>query len=75
MGDHGTLYQLRNKLNRTNMIEKPKKDVNAFAEFHEIITSGLIVASVLTTLKLESTYDIPGTEALSESGSAWIQPK
>ena len=74
MGDHGTLYQLRNKLNRTNEIERPKNDVNACEDFFETITSGLIVASGLTTLELKSTDDTPGTEVLPEAGSLWILP-
>ena len=74
MGDHGTLYQLRNKLNRTNVIEKPKNDVNACEDFLETITSGLIVTSALTTLKLASTDDTPGTDVLPEAESVWIMP-
>ena len=74
MGDHGTLYQLRNKLNRTNVIEKAKNDVNACEDFLEIVTSGLIVASALTTTKLASTDDTPGIVVLPEAESIWIMP-
>ena len=56
------------------MIEKPKNDVNACEDFLEIITSGLIVASALTTLKLTSTDDTPGTDVLPEAESLWIKP-
>ena len=74
MGDHGTLYQLRNKLNHTNVMEKPKNDVNACEDFLEIVTSGLIAASALTTTKLASTNDTPGTVVLPEAESIWIMP-
>ncbi|KAL5489195.1 hypothetical protein EMCRGX_G018261 [Ephydatia muelleri] len=50
-GDHGTLYQLRNKLNRTNVVKVPKKDVNACEDFVEIITSSLVIATAMTTLR------------------------
>ena len=77
MGDHGTLYQLyqlRNKLNHTNVIETPKNDVNACEDFLEIITSRLIVASALSTLRLSSTDDTPSTDVLFEAESLWMKP-
>ena len=48
-GDHGTLYQLRNKLNHTNVVKVPKKDVNVCEDFIEVITSSLVIATDLTT--------------------------
>ena len=55
------------------MLEKPKSDVNACEDFLEIITSGLIVASTLTTLKLSSTDDTPGTDVLLDAESLWMK--
>ena len=70
-------YQLRNKLNCTNVIEKPKSDVNACEDFLEVITSGVIVASAsskLSPLKLSSTDDTHGTNVLLEVEGLWMKP-
>ncbi len=58
-GDHGTLYQVRNKLNRTNVVKSPKKDVNACEDFIEIVTDSLVVVAALATFQLKSATDTP----------------
>lgn len=70
-GDHGTLFQLRNKLNRTNFISTPKNDVNACEDFISIITSGLLVAAALTTYEMDSVDDIPSDNVLPNAELVW----
>lgn len=43
--DHGTLYQLRNILNRTNVVKDPTKDFNACDDFFQLIISGHVIAA------------------------------
>ena len=69
--EHGTLYQLRNKLNRTNVVKTPKKDVNACEDFLDIVTSGLVVAAVCTTLQLKSVDELPTNSALPRADEMW----
>ena len=57
--EHGTLYQLRNKLNRTNVVKTPKKDVNACEDFLDIVTSGLVVSAFCTFLNLKTADEVP----------------
>ena len=73
-GDHGTLYQLRNRLNRTNVAKKPKNDMNACEDFIEIVTSGHIVAAALETFQLDSTDDTPSNDVVPNAQDVWTQP-
>ena len=41
----GTLYQLRNKLNRTNVVKSPISDMNACEDFIETVTPGHFIAA------------------------------
>ncbi len=52
--DHETLYQLRNKLNRTNVTTIPKNDFNACEDFIDIVVSGLIISATLTKFDMDS---------------------
>ena len=71
VGDHGTLYQLRNKLNRTNVVSVPKKDMNACEDFITTVTSGLVVAAALNTFELESVNDCPADHIVLDAESVW----
>ena len=70
-GDHGTLYQLRNKLNRTNVVKLPKKDVNACEDFIITVTSGFVVAAALAAFQLKSPSDHPTNQIVPGADSIW----
>ena len=55
--DHGTLYQLRNLLNRRNVRVKPKSDVNTHEGFFLEVVEGLILAATMKVLKMMSPDD------------------
>jgi len=57
--ERGTLYQLRNLINRRNVLTKPKADVNAAEDFLEIVVIGYVISAVITYLKMASFDDIP----------------
>ncbi len=48
--ERGTLYQLRNLINRRNVTKEIKSDVNAIEDFIEVVTTGYIVSAVMTHL-------------------------
>ena len=50
--EHGTLYQLRNKINRTKVPKHPKSNFNACDDFLETVIVGHILSAALSTLKL-----------------------
>jgi len=73
VGDHGTLFQLRTKLNRTNVVNVPKNNMNA--DFMETITSGLVVAAAMSTLHLESADDVPSQDIFPGVDTIWMLSK
>jgi len=71
-GEHGTLYQLRNKLNRTNVVKDPKNDFNACDDFFDVVISGHIIAAVLVSLKMKSTSDTPSDDVFPDVQNLWM---
>ena len=63
-GEHGTLYQLRNLLNRSNVVEKPSRDFNACEDFLFLIVHSQVIMTALTTLKMKSLNDAPAHDTL-----------
>ena len=61
-GDHGTIYQLRNKLNRSNVASNPTSDFNACDDFFVIV-----IKSHIITAALEVIEDIPNLDTM------WMQ--
>ena len=55
----GTLFQLRNLINRRNVVTKVKTDMNATEDFFEVITAGHIVAVTLHTCGMTNLEDTP----------------
>ena len=58
-GEHGTLFQLRNKLGRSNVITDPTKDFNACDDFFQVVVSAHIIAAAMKLLKMKSVNDVP----------------
>lgn len=50
-GDHGTLYQLRNRLNRTNVVSNPTSDFNACDDFFVLVVTSHVVTAALEVIK------------------------
>lgn len=62
---------MRNKLNRTNVVKTSKKDVNTCEDFLDIVTSGLVMAAVCTTLQLKSVEELPTNSTLPRADKMW----
>ena len=56
-GDCGTLYQLRNRLSRTNVVTKPTAAFNACDDFFVTVITDHVVAAALEVVK-----DMPGLD-------------
>jgi L1 cell adhesion molecule like protein len=67
----GTLYQLRNLLNRRNVTRKPKINVNAAEDFVEVVTIGHILSAVMRMLKMTSIDGIPSSDVVSQG--IWME--
>ena len=51
--DGGTLFQLRNVINRRNVVKDVKKDLNSCEEFMELITTAHILSAAMTVTEVE----------------------
>jgi len=71
-GEHGTLYQLRNKLNHTNVVKDPKNDFNACDDFFDVVISDHIIAAFLVSLKMKSTSDTPSDDVFPDVQNLWM---
>jgi hypothetical protein len=63
--ESGTLYQLRNLLNRRKVERKPKINVNAAEDFVEVVTIGHILSAAMHMLKMTSIDGIPSSDVVS----------
>ena len=54
----GTLYQLRNLINRRNVVKKAKNDMNACEDF-ELVVTGHVIACAMQLLGMSSIDEIP----------------
>ena len=70
--DHGTLYQLRNLINRRNVVVDPKRDVNACEDFFVLTVKCYIIAAVMKELQMNSLDDIPSDDVVPED--TWLLP-
>ena len=57
--EQGTLFQLRNLLNRRNISTSVKSNVNAWEDFLNVVTKCHIVPAVLDKLGMTSVNDFP----------------
>lgn len=65
--DGGTLCQLRNIINQSNVTGNVKKEMNATADFLKSILNAHVIAAALTFLGMEKTSDEP-TEHMWDEG-------
>lgn len=72
--EKGTLYQLRDRLNRLNVVVYPSKNVNACDDFFHQIVHAHIVAAALDTLGMDSIDDVPCDDVLSNPEDIWMLP-
>ena len=67
----GTLYQLRNLINRRNVTKKPKSDVNAAEDFIEVVTISHVLTAVMTYLGMSSLTDVPSHSSVPQE--IWME--
>ena len=72
--EHGTLYQLRNLLGRSNVVTDPTKDFNACEDFLLVVISGHIITAAMKALGMKKMDDTPtaGTLIGPDPGSLWM---
>ena len=70
--EKGTLYQLKNVINRTNLKANPKDDVNATHDFITLITTCHILSAAMQLMNMRELKDTPEDELVDES--TWMLP-
>ena len=60
--DGATMYQLRNLINRRNIVKDPSKNVAASEDFILLLAEAHIVAAAMTVFGMESVDDNPSLE-------------
>ena len=58
-GDGGTLYQLRNLIQRRNVVNDPSRNMNACEDFFTLIVEAHILAAAMSAFEMSSVDDIP----------------
>ena len=69
--ERGTLYQLRNLINRRNVTTHPKSDVNANEDFLEVTITSYILVAAMSDLGMSSLDDIPPDSVISHD--MWME--
>ena len=71
-GEHGTLYQLRNLIHRTNVVKKPEEDFNACNDFFQLVMCHILTAA-LQVLGINSLTNTPSTGVISVPHNVWME--
>lgn len=72
--DHGALYQLRNLINRRNVVSDPKNNFNACDDFFGLIVQCRILAAAMTLLEMDTLDSVPTDEAIFDLQNVWMLP-
>ena len=71
--ERGTLYQLRNLINRRNITKSVKSDMNACEDFFEVVVTGHIIASAMELLGMSSIDDVPSSTIIESPEEVWMK--
>ena len=63
--DFGTLYQLRNLINRHNVVKDPKGNVNACDDFFRLVVTCHVIAAAFKLLGMTTCDDTHSEQLLS----------
>ena len=71
--ERGTLYQLRNLINRRSVVKKVKSDVNACEDFLELVVTGHIIACAMQVLGMSAVNEIPTSTVIDSPEDVWMK--
>lgn len=71
--ERGTLYQLRNLINRRNVVKKVKSDVNANEAFFELVVTGHIITCAMEILGMSSIDEVPSSGVIQSPEEVWLK--
>ena len=71
--EKGTLYQLRNSINRRNVTASAENDFNACDDYFVLVVRCHVLAAAMQYLKMKETTELPIHAALTEE--LWMESK
>lgn len=69
--ERGTMYQLRNLINRRNVVKKVKSDVNACEDFFHLTVIGHVIACAMEILGMASVNAMPSSNVIQSPDEVW----
>ena len=69
--EHGTLYQLCNLINRSN-VGKPSADFNSCDDFFVLVITCHILTAALKIIGMSSLQDTPSDTAIKDAEDIWM---
>ncbi len=73
--EHGTLYQLRNAINRTNVEKVPLDNFNACEDFFCLVINYHILSADMKMMNMESLKILPLASYVSGPENIWLLTK
>eukprot|EP00731_Ephydatia_muelleri_P008752 Em0004g1090a len=70
----GTLYHLKNLLNRTSIPKKAKKQYDACHDFFVLVVEAYILVAAMTELKMDNLDGIPDKTFSPQGNDTWMMP-
>ena len=67
------MYQLRNLINRRNVIKKVKSDMNTCEDFFDLIVTGHIIACAMEMLGMSSVNAVPSSNVIQSTDELWMR--
>ena len=61
IAEHGTVLQIRNLIGRSNVVGKPKKDMNACKYFLILLLHSYITSAAMNVLEITSLEEWPSS--------------
>lgn len=70
--EHGTLYQLRNVINRSNVVKKPIDCYDATDDFFKLVIESLVITSAMEEFEMDSLQSAVSEEHAPEGENSWM---
>ena len=71
--DHGSIFQLRNTIGRTSVVNIPLDNFNACDDFFKLVMTSHILAAAMKLLKMDTLQDLPKHPKITEGINTWLQ--
>ena len=70
--EHGTLYQLKNLIHRTNVVFKPSTDFDACNDFFILVVTCHVLTAAMSILGMESLSATPSNDVIPDVQNVWM---